>query len=153
MAANVIAQYPLADSIGVAQSIFKKLDHLISEVPPKRRDAVFKPILPAVIALCETFPLLCSEATNFLLHLCKICPHDTADSKLGFILKETTDQFCTDIASNQKHKRLKEIAILEDPVFGMESKLQFLNSISLKMAACWTFEQITKQILIVSGKT
>ena len=58
LAATVTAQYPLSDAMGVARNIFKRLDRLVIEVPSVQQDKVFKPVLPAVVTFCETFPPL-----------------------------------------------------------------------------------------------
>ena len=37
------------------------------------RGILFQPLLPSVVKLCQTFPPLCSGATQFLVHLGNIC--------------------------------------------------------------------------------
>ena len=134
----------------MARSIFKKLDILVAEVPPKKRDAVFKPVLPAVVSFCEIFPPLCSDATSFLLHLCKICSSDVSVSTGHFVggseTNETGQLLANNVASNKPF-------VSQDPVFGLEDKLMYLRGISLKDGACWAFQQIVKLVVLtVSGK-
>ena len=69
----MIQQYPLPDAMGIAKDIFKRLALLASEIPAKIREEYFHPLLPSVVKLCQTFPPLCSEATEFLVHLSKVC--------------------------------------------------------------------------------
>ena len=160
LAATVTAQYPLSDAMGVARNIFKRLDRLVIEVPSVQQDKVFKPVLPAVVTFCETFPPLCTEATSFLLHLCKVC-----SSNLNFVvgiesslnLPEKIDSTGQHVISNVQMKKIssqnKEPVISQDPVFGMEDKLEFLSSVSLVEGARWTFNQIVKEVVLkVSGK-
>ena len=159
LAANVTTKYPLSDAMGVACSIFKKLNHLVVEVPSTKRDITFKPILTAVIIICETFPPLCSEAIGFLLHLCKICSLSDKRStssqlripRLG-LMQETVNSTRQQSVVNVAEKPCEPI-ISNDPVYGMEDKLEFLNRLSLTEGACWTFEQIVKLVALpVSGK-
>lgn len=151
LAANVTAQYPLPDAMGVAQSIFKKLNHLVVEVPSSKRDMTFKPILIAVVILCETFPPFCSEAIVFLLNLCKIC-----FSTDGRLISTGLDSMQVKVNSTgQQHLLNKAIepTISNDPVYGMEDKLEYLNRLTLTEGACWTFHQIVKLVALpVSGK-
>lgn len=72
LAAEVMEQYPLPEAMGTAKDIFKRLTALSNEIPENVRESYFRPILPAVVQLCRTFPPLCTEATEFLVHLSKI---------------------------------------------------------------------------------
>ena len=71
LAAEVMKQYPLPEAMGTAKDIFKRLTVLSNEIPKSIRESYFLPVLPAIVKLCQTFPPLCSEATEFLVHLCK----------------------------------------------------------------------------------
>ena len=144
LAANVATKYPLPDAMGLTRSIFKKLDLLVVEVPPKKWNSFFKPILPAVVMFCQTFPPLCTEATAFLLHLSKLS-HSSSDISLS------TGQV---LDTNATKQVTPDCTISQDPVFGMEDKLEYLSSMSLQEGACWAFEQIVKEVVLtVSGKS
>ena len=56
-----------------ASDILRRLGRLITEVPVNKRDAVFKPLQPCIVSLCETFPPICVEGTEFLLQLGRVC--------------------------------------------------------------------------------
>ena len=55
------------------KTIFKRLTVLASEIPVWIQEEYFQPLLPSVVKLCQTFPRLCSEATQFLVHLSIVC--------------------------------------------------------------------------------
>ena len=65
-------QYPLAKSMGLAQQIITKLTSLVDEIPKESLEAFFTPLFPCAILLCQTFPPLAQEMTNFLLHLGRV---------------------------------------------------------------------------------
>ena len=72
-------------------------------------------------------------------------------------LPEKIDSTGQHVISNFQMKKCssqnKEPMISQDPVFGMEDKLEFLNSVSLVEGARWTFNQIVKEVVLkVSGK-
>ena len=69
----MIEQYPLPDAMGVAKDIFKRLMVLSNEIPASLREEYFLPLLPSVVKLSKTFPPLCKEAAEFLVHLSKMC--------------------------------------------------------------------------------
>ena len=74
LAAHVTQQYPLSEAVGVVKDIFKRLHVLISQWDPWRQKGhFFKPLQPALTKFCQTFPLLCTDATELLLHLGKLC--------------------------------------------------------------------------------
>ena len=73
LAASIIQQYPLPDTMGIAKDIFKRLSLLTNEIPPEMLEGYFLPLLPAVVKLCQTFPPVCSDATAFLVQLSKVC--------------------------------------------------------------------------------
>ena len=89
LAAQVIQQYPLPDAMGIARDIFKRLMVLANEIPIHMREKYFQPLLPSVVKLCQTFPPLCSEATEFLVHLSKLC----ASSKENLVSQEPYFRF------------------------------------------------------------
>ena len=66
-------QYPLPEAVGVVKDIFKRLHVLANEIPEDKRDTFFKPLLPALTKFCQTFPPLCTDTTELLLHLGKLC--------------------------------------------------------------------------------
>ena len=69
---HVIHQYPLAKSMGLAKQIIIKLTSLVNEIPKESLEAFFTPLFPCAILLCQTFPPLAKEMTQFLLHLGKV---------------------------------------------------------------------------------
>ena len=73
LAAHVIQQYPLPDALGVSKDIMKRLMVLANEIPGNLREEYFIPLFPSVVKLSQTFPPLCKDATEFLVHLNKIC--------------------------------------------------------------------------------
>lgn len=73
LAAHVIRQYPVPESMGIAKDIFQRLRVVSVEVSPKTREQYFLSVLPCVSLLCHTFPPLCSDATELLVHLTKLC--------------------------------------------------------------------------------
>jgi len=74
---HVIHQYPLAKSMGLAQQIITKLTTLVNEIPKESLDAFFTPLFPSTVLLCQTFPPLAQEVTNFLLHLGRVVSSST----------------------------------------------------------------------------
>ena len=87
--AHVIHQYPVPETMGVAKGIFKRLTLLAGEIPSDMR-GYFLAILPSVLLLCQTFPPLCSDATELLVHLMKI--YQPADGSLSSILLTKRDE-------------------------------------------------------------
>lgn len=73
LAAHVIHQYPVPEAMRIAKDILQRLTVLAGELPHPLRDDYFRAVLPSVSLLCRTFPPLCTEATEFLVHLNKIC--------------------------------------------------------------------------------
>ena len=58
--------------MGLAQQIITKLTSLVDEIPKESLEAFFTPLFPCAILLCQTFPPLAQEMTNFLLHLGRV---------------------------------------------------------------------------------
>ena len=79
----MIHQYPLPEVLPIAEDIFKRLFILANEIPDHMRESFFKPLLPSILLLSRTFPPLCSEATKFLVGLCRTCPPSTNDVWAG----------------------------------------------------------------------
>lgn len=77
LAAHIIQQYPLPDAMGIARDIFQRLTIIANEIPADMRELYFIPLLPAVVQLCQTFPPLSTEATEFLVQLSKACTPST----------------------------------------------------------------------------
>lgn len=73
LAAHVIQQYPVPEAMGIAKDIFKRLTILSSELSSELRESYFLAVLPSISLICRTFPPLCSEATQFLVHLSRVC--------------------------------------------------------------------------------
>ena len=165
LAAHVTHQYPLPDAMGVARNVFKKLNHLVVEIPLAKQEEVFKPVLPAIVIFCEAFPPLCVDATEFLLNLSKVCYVSGSNLKSGINISSLAkiQQPKTLDATGQPVQSPKPIIQdtdqepsppSQDPVFGMEDKLKFLKGISLTEGAKWTFQQVVKKVVLkVSGKT
>ena len=99
LAAHVIQQYPLPEAMGVAKDIFKRLMVLANEIPADMREAYFLPLLPAVVKLCQTFPPLCTEATEFLVCLSKVCVSRDVQSVKSKINGLQTVSFGQDLKS------------------------------------------------------
>lgn len=78
MGIHVIHQYPLAKSMGLAQQIITKLTSLVDEIPKGSLEAFFTPLFPCAVLLCQTFPPLAQEMTNFLLHLGRVVTSSTS---------------------------------------------------------------------------
>lgn len=89
MAAHVIHQYPVPEAMGIAKDIFKRLSVLSSELPSNVRESYFLSVLPSLALLCKTFPPLSSDATEFLVHLTKICK--LAGGPLGSVFPTVQD--------------------------------------------------------------
>ena len=68
----MIHQYPLAKSMGLARQIITKLTSLVDDIPKESLEVFFTPLFPCAILLCQTFPPLAQEMTNFLLHLGRV---------------------------------------------------------------------------------
>lgn len=83
LAAHVIEQYPLPDAMGIARDIFNRLMVLNNEIPASVREEYFLPLLPSVVKLSKTFPPLCKEAAEFLVHLCKTCGASLSSKNVG----------------------------------------------------------------------
>lgn len=79
----MIEQYPLPDAMGIAKDIFKRLVVLNNEIPASMREEYFLPLLPSVVKLTKTFPPLCKEAAEFLVHLCKTCGASLSNKSVG----------------------------------------------------------------------
>ena len=69
--------------MGIAKDIFKRLMVLTSEIPASVREQYFLPLLPSVVKLAKTFPPLCKEAAEFLVHLSKTCGSSLIDKTVG----------------------------------------------------------------------
>ena len=164
LAAHVIHQYPLPESVGlVKDSIFKKLHRFIDEVPSKRQHGVFFPLLPAIVLLCQTFPPLTVEAVDFLLHLCRVClvnslPGYNGDAVLPLDTKTVLHTSCnpqqldtTPFNNDAKECRSNKMT---SPLFLLEERLEYLRNLSLVEGARWAFDEIYKTVLMkVSCKT
>ena len=87
----MIEQYPLPDAMGIAKDIFKRLMVLNNEIPASMREEYFLPLLPSVVKLTKTFPPLCKEAAEFLVHLCKTCGASLSNKSVGTSLDVTAD--------------------------------------------------------------
>ena len=72
-AAQVVHQYPVPVSMGIAKDILYHLTLLAGELPHPLMEDYFTAILLSLSLLCQMFPPLCSEATEFLVHLAKMC--------------------------------------------------------------------------------
>ena len=83
LAAHVIHQYPVPEAMGIAKDILKRLTVLSSELSSEARESYFLAVLPSLSLICQTFPPLCSEATEFLVHLSKICRPAAAAAAAG----------------------------------------------------------------------
>ena len=125
LAAHVIEQYPLPDAIGIAKDIFKRLMVLTNEIPASVREQYFIPILPAVVKLTKTFPPVCKEAAEFLVHLSKTCGVSLASENVGM--------FPLDISSDS--------GSLSKPVFAVGEKGQIDPAIEK------AFEDIVKNVV------
>ena len=79
----MIEQYPLPDAMGIAKDIFKRLMVLSNEIPASVREEYFLPLLPSVVKLSKTFPPLCKEAAEFLVHLSKTCGASLSSKSVG----------------------------------------------------------------------
>lgn len=64
--------------MGLAQQIITKLTSLVDEIPKESLEAFFTPLFPCAILLCQTFPPLAQEMTNFLLHLGRVVTSSTS---------------------------------------------------------------------------
>ena len=73
LAAHMIQQYPVPEAMGVAKDIFKRLTVLSAEVSSQVRESYFLAVLPSITLICRTFPPLCCEATELLVHLSRVC--------------------------------------------------------------------------------
>ncbi len=62
--------------MGIAKDILKRLSILANEIPSHLRDKYFRPLLPSLVMLCQTFPPLCTETTKFLVSLRRECMSD-----------------------------------------------------------------------------
>lgn len=58
--------------MGLAKQIITKLTSLVDEIPKESLEVFFTPLFPCTILLCQTFPPLAQEMTNFLLHLGRV---------------------------------------------------------------------------------
>ena len=86
----MIEQYPLPDAMGIAQDIFKRLMVLSNEIPASMREEYFLPLLPSVVKLSKTFPPLCKEAAEFLVHLSKTCGASLSSKSMGISSLDVT---------------------------------------------------------------
>lgn len=128
--------------MGTASDIIRRLGRLTTEVPVNKRDAVFKPLLPCVVSLCETFPPICVEGTEFLLQLGRVCL-SSQPSSLYQHVKTAHDSVSLDLLHSSN----------ADPVIAMEDRLAKLAEMSLVEAVQWTFSQlIHSAVLRVSAR-
>ena len=164
LAAHVIHQYPLPESVGlVKDSIFKKLHRFIDEVPSKRQHGVFFPLLPAMVLFCQTFPPLTVEAVDFLLHLCRAClinspPGSNGSTLLPLDTKAVLHASCNSQQLNttpfNKDPKESHSNKMTSPLFLLEERLASLRNLSLVEGARWAFDEISKTVLMkVSCKT
>ena len=155
LVAYVTNQYPLPESLGLIRVIFKRLHRFTEEIPSEKHHEVFIPLLSFVVLFCETFPPLSLEATDFLLHLCRIClvtetalQKDSLPIKLSPLLQKTaipSEQSTADVDSSASDPELINSA---DPLFAMEAKLTKLKKLSLSEAAELTFNELIKNVAL-----
>ena len=69
--------------MGLAQQIITKLTSLVDEIPKESLEAFFTPLFPCAILLCQTFPPLAQEMTNFLLHLGRVVTSSTSSEPIN----------------------------------------------------------------------
>lgn len=136
-------QYPLPEAVDIVKDIFKRLRVLANEIPADKRDTFFKPLLPAVTKFCQTFPPLCAEATELLLHLGRVC----LLSKCNHLsLTDTHSTLCDDDASS--HERSC------DPTILLEDQLSVVETLSLVEGVQLVFKQLVNTSLLrVATKT
>ena len=160
LVAYVTNQYPLSESLSLIRDIFKRLHRFTEEIPSEKHHDVFITLLPFVVLFCETFPPLSVEATDFLLHLYRVClVTETASQKdslpiiLSPFLQKTvipSEQATGDVDSSASDSESINSA---DPLFAIEAKLTKLKKVSLSEAAELTFnERIKNVVLKVSRK-
>ena len=147
LAAYVTNQYPLPESLGVIMNIFKCLHRFTEEIPSEKHHEVFISLLPFVILFCETFLTLSVEATDFLLHLSRIClvtetasQKDSLPIKLSPLLQKNaipSEQPAADVDSSAPDPESINSA---DPLFAMEAKLISSEAAEL------TFNELIKKL-------
>ena len=144
-------QYPLPEAVDVVKDIFKRLHVLANEIPADKRDAFFKPLLPAVTKFCQTFPPLCTEATELLLHLGRVCLVSKCD-QLSLTDTQTHSthykrvDVCDDIMLEGSHER--------DSTMSLEDQLSVVETVSLVEGAQFVFREIVNTSLLrVATKT
>ena len=137
---RVIHQYPLAKSMGLAQQIITKLTTLVNEIPKESLDAFFTPLFPSTVLLCQTFPPLAQEVTNFLLHLGRVVTSSTQCEPVNIrSLGKLTDYSKDEITRYINHawqgkKRTKETNSDEGMIKRIEDTfLQLVNTAVLKL--------------------
>lgn len=65
--------------MGLAKDILKRLSVLANEIPGHMREGFFRPLLPSLVLLCQAFPPVCADTTEFLVSLSKECVSDVRD--------------------------------------------------------------------------
>lgn len=144
LATQVTHHYPLPESMGTASDMIRRLGRLTTEVPVKKRDLVFKPLLPCVVSLCQTFPPICVEGTEFLLQLGRVCL-SLQPSSLHQHMK-TSRCGALDLMQSSD-------AESADPVIAMEDRLAKLEKLSLVEAVQWAFSHLMlSAVLRVSAR-
>ena len=138
-------QYPLPEAVDVVKDIFKRLHVLANEIPADKRDTFFKPLLPAVTKFCQTFPPLCTEATELLLHLGRVCLVSKCDNMSLTDTHSTHDACDDDTVLGERSC---------DPTMSLEDQLSAVESASLVEGVQLVFKQLVNTSLLrVATKT
>ena len=151
LAAHVTQQYPLPEAVGVVKDIFKRLHVLANEIPEDKRETFFKPLLPALTKFCQTFPPLCTDVTELLLHLGKLCL--VAESNLNLACQVLDDSYAAGEMCDVKFL-VADQARSCDPTMALEDQLDVMDGVSLIEGLQMVFKDIVNTSLLrVATKT
>ena len=148
----------------MVKDIFKRLHVLANEIPEDKRDTFFKPLLPAMTKFCQTFPPLCTDATELLLHLGKLCL--VAESNLLLqpgINSQTVKEnlACQVLEDSYAAGEMCDVDFLVadqvrscDPTMALENQLDVMDGASLIEGLQMVFKDIVNTSLLrVATKT
>lgn len=73
LVSHLSLQYALPKSMSIARLAINTLSTLITVLPAEFRIELFIPCLPALVRICEAFPLLVDDVVALLIHLGRVC--------------------------------------------------------------------------------
>ena len=148
----------------MVKDIFKRLHVLANEIPEDKRETFFKPLLPALTKFCQTFPPLCTDATELLLHLGKLCL--AAESNLlsqpgknSQTIKENLACQVLDDGYAAGEMCVVKFLVADqarscDPTMALEDQLDVMDGVSLVEGLQMVFKDIVNTSLLrVATKT